>query len=299
MKDLPFEVTSITDFNGQLQSLMGAMEVKQVSVSEWLGNILQGNEPWRLAPETQMSEAIAKLYYLALEGETGDLDVSALIDTLKEFKKEADQGQVRIGRSDNQYFDMNLVRIGIGDKGHTIGLVDEEPAYLPAYRAKHPLGLIVLPYYVDDSGKIYVNVAIRNEQGALGGQPVVVAGEQTSLTKMVKGGIIQQSGGSVLAACIQDFGTVNCEGIPDFENIKKRTHWITYFDNTNRMGGGFKLSAVVQVIDTDDDLVMKYKSGLWVNYIDFLGYIKNPENKPVVNSLMTACLYLLELYTGK
>jgi hypothetical protein len=296
MKSLPFKVTSIKELDAARQALMGQMKVEQVTVPEWFGNILQDKEPWLLAPETSMSRAMAELFQLGGGFTEGEPDHELALIALANFIAEAKKAVVRIGRKDDQYFDMNLVHIEKDGKGHTIGLIDEEPGYAPAYRTKHPLGLIVLPYYIDKHGKVYVNVAVRNEQGAPGGQPVVVAGEQTSLTKMVQGGIIGQAGGSVIAACVQDFGTIECEGVPNFEDIKKRTHWITYFDNTNRMGGGFKLSAVVRVTDSDDDLIVKYNSGMWVDYAAFMHYAKNPENKPIINSLLGVCLYLVELY---
>ncbi|MBL7036862.1 hypothetical protein ISR94_03425 [Candidatus Microgenomates bacterium] len=292
----PFDVTTIAQLMYERNALKGKMTVERVAMPEWLTNILADQEPWQFAPETNLSQVMAQLYEVAggfdaeAYQEVG-FDSNRAMQLLEKFVAEARKAIVRIGRADDGYFDMDLVRISKDGKSHTIGMIEEEPSYEPAYKAKHPIGMTVLPYYIVD-GNIYLNVAVRNEQGAVDAGPVVVAGEQTGLTKLLTGGVIDQPGGSVLAACIQDFGTVDCEDIPNLENIKARTKWFTYWDNTNRVGGGFKQGAIVEVTDEDADLVEKYKTGMWVGLDELMEIIMNT-NEPIINTFLASSLLIL------
>lgn len=198
MDKLPFVVNTKEKLQQQLLDLEGQMQVRQLGMHEWLLKVLKGEEPWLFAPETGLTLVLARLYALHggfTEKELESIDLSDCDpdELAQEFVKTVKIGQVRIGRGDDQYFDMNLIEISQGGKNHSVGSVREEPQYADAYVAKHPIGVVILPYFVDTEGNYFINIVARNEAGAINAGPTLAAREQTSLTKLLEGGIIDRT----------------------------------------------------------------------------------------------------------
>lgn len=201
-----------------------------------------------------------------------------------------------IGRTDRSFMDiaMQSVTLVSGDKTikYNAPLILEEPGYLKEYKEKHPIGVIILPYYVDDDGKYYVYVNPRNEPGAVS-HSVLVAGEQTSLTKMTGADILKQPGGPVLAVCAQEMGAINCEAVPELQESMPAINHVIAYPNTNRMGGGFKVYATAK-LEKGSSLFERYK-GKWYRLNDLMETLEENKNKkPIINELLGVCLMVLQ-----
>ncbi|MFH1970771.1 MAG: hypothetical protein ABIJ05_00080 [Patescibacteria group bacterium] len=207
---------------------------------------------------------------------------------------EIPKSSAKIGRADGGFFDVALKSITLIDKGinYKAPLMTEEPGYKESYREKHPIGIIILPYHISEDGKYYVYVSPRNEPGALK-QTVLVAGEQTSLSKMTGQDILKQPGGPVLAVCAQEFGNINCDGVADLKEVVPQISHIIAYGNTVRMGGGFKVYATVK-IEKGSSLFERY-NGKWFELSDVSKTLENTKNsKPMINELLGNCLFVLQ-----
>ena len=325
---LPFNARPVSDLLETVKKLEGEMSVRTLSTHEWLIRTAKGNENWLLSPETGLMDTLSMIYLSGAklpDGEVGEiLDNRAEKEwqnagkpedkdsfkseyiqrakqrlsqpeiLLGEFVEEVKKGDAHIGRKDKGFVDVNVIEISKGGKSHSYVLVDEEPMYSKEYRKRHPLGIIVLPYYVDEKGDYYVNIVARNEQGAINAGGVLIAQEQTSLSKILVEAAIEQPGMNAIAACVQDFGTVDCEKVPGLEELRKRTRHIMVYDNTARLGGGFKLAAAVKMEDTDTDLLKKYGEN-WYKLDDVTRLLDETNTKqPLANDFLVDCLFLVQ-----
>lgn len=101
-------------------------------------------------------------------------------------------------------------------------------------------------------------------------------------------------GGGVLAACVQEFGTIDCENVPGLEKIRAKTHHGIFYDNTNRLAGGFKICAVVQIQADDEELLSEYE-GSWYRLEDVFDLLEETKNTISIMSLfLSGSLLILQ-----
>ncbi|MFC1625689.1 hypothetical protein ACFL1Q_01475 [Patescibacteria group bacterium] len=296
-KELPFELGPKDELLQSLIGLENAMETQSLGMVDWLKRVVEKNEPWRIAPETDFMSHLARLYLfeteqtLLPEGKTKNQVVGEELSGLVESIEKA---SASIGRPKGDFFKVDMQIISMPEKGvsYPAPLLNEEPGYTEQYRERHPIGIIILPYFVDENGEYYIYPVIRNEPGALY-HSVVAAGEQTSLTKMVGADVLNQPGGPVLAVCAQEMGAINCEGVPELREILPEINHIIAYPNTNRMSGGFKLYATAK-LEQGSSLFDRYK-GKWYKLEDLIDLLEeNKTKKPIINELLGNCLFVLQ-----
>lgn len=179
------------------------------------------------------------------------------------------------------------------EKWFAQGLVIQEPAWTEQQRKNRPVGLAILPwfeaYYEAPAGDVYVNIGLRNEPGA-DNYSTSVTGEQTSGTKMVKGDILNQPGGAIIAVCVGEKLAVHCEQVPELTDAIDENNMDAALANRdgNRMGNGHNAYAALKIED-GSPLLKQYAKNMWIKLTDLEELIDETNtDHPIVNDLLLA-----------
>lgn len=212
---------------------------------------------------------------------------------------EAERSTWRIGRTGRDFFDMGMFRIikvnletDKDDVVYPAGLLIQDPKLSSVERSKRPVGIGILPWFVNkvdySSGDVYINISLRDEPGALN-YSTIVAGEQASGDKILNGDILNQQGGDVIALCVQESLAVNCENLPELSQaIPPVFDPVLSQRDSNRIGGGYNAYAAIKV-EPNSSLLEKYKPNIWISEHDLeAANAETTEKEPIVNELLLA-----------
>lgn len=191
----------------------------------------------------------------------------------QDITTELPKSSLKIGFVGGKFFEMILIKnIKINpvtgeESWMPQGLLFQEPNLNDADRKTKPSGILVLPWAretrTDAYGKIYVNIAIRNEPGA-DSFVTATTGEQTSISKLSGIDPREEPGKAHLAVCIQENLAVNCEGVPELAAMLPSDFVATRGGRDgNRVGGGHNGYGIVRV-DENSPLLSLYKDNNWV-----------------------------------